>query len=85
MNRSQILGVALATAAASLFSVASIAPVMADEAGMIKCDSSSSCKGHGACKQASTACKGKNGCKGQGFTMQTSEADCSAAQATAKK
>ena len=84
MNRSKILGVALATAAAGFFSLATVTPVMADEATMIKCDKSSSCKGHGACKQVSNACKGQNGCKGQGFTMQKSAADCSAAQASTK-
>lgn len=84
MNRSKILGVALATAAAGFFSIAAVTPVMADEAGTIKCDSSSSCKGHGACKQASNACKGQNGCKGQGFTMQKSAEDCTAAQAATK-
>ena len=84
MNRSKLLGMALATAAAGFFSLATVTPVLADEAGMIKCDSSSACKGQGGCKQASNACKGQNGCKGQGFTMQKSAADCSAAQAATK-
>ncbi|MSR14707.1 MAG: hypothetical protein EXR86_09130 [Gammaproteobacteria bacterium] len=84
MNRSKILGVALATAAAGFFSLATVTPAFADEAGTVKCDSSSACKGHGACKQASNACKGQNGCKGQGFTMQQSAEDCTAAQATVK-
>ena len=85
MNRSQVLGVAFATAAAGFFSMTMSAPALADDAAMIKCDSSSACKGHGACKSASNACKGQNGCKGQGFTMQKSGEDCTTAQAAAKK
>ena len=84
MNRSQVLGVAFATAAAGFFSMAMSAPVLAADAATIKCASSSACKGHGACKSAGNACKGQNGCKGKGMTMQKSAEACTAAQAAAK-
>ena len=50
----------------------------------VKCEHSSSCKGQGACKQASNSCKGQNACKGEGFTMQDSQEACSTAQEAAK-
>lgn len=84
MNRSQVLGVAFATAASGFFSMAMSASALADDAASIKCESSSACKGHGACKSASNACKGQNGCKGKGMTMQKSADDCTAAQAAVK-
>ena len=84
MNRSQVLGIALATAAAGLFATAGIAPAVAADAAGVKCETSSSCKGHGSCKSASNACKGQNGCKGQGFTMQKSADECATAQKAAK-
>ncbi len=87
MMNGKLTGLALATAAAGLFAVGSLGVAMADDttaAGM-KCEHSSACKGQGACKTAANSCKGQNGCKGQGFTMQKSATDCSAAQAAAKK
>lgn len=80
---------AMAILVAGLFAATSMSAVAADktatgDTAAVKCMHSSSCKGHGACKQASNACKGQNSCKGQGFTMQKSQQDCSAAQAAAK-
>jgi hypothetical protein len=80
---------AMAVMVAGLFAAAAMntavaSPAAGDQAG-VKCMNSSSCKGQGACKQATNACKGQNSCKGQGFTMQKTQADCDAAQAAAKK
>ena len=84
MNATRKSAIALATAAAGLFMVAGIGNAYAADSAMVKCESSSACKGHGACKTASNACKGQNSCKGQGMTMQKSKADCDAAQKAAK-
>ncbi len=85
-TRSKLTGIALATAVAGMFTMAHMGTAFAagDEA-KVKCENSSSCKGQGACKQASNSCKGQNACKGQGFTMQKDDATCKAAQAAAKK
>jgi hypothetical protein len=89
MNVKTVNASAMAVIVAGLFAAAAAtaAPVgsPAGDHAMIKCVNSSSCKGQGACKQASNSCKGQNACKGQGFTMQKTQADCSAAQAAAKK
>jgi hypothetical protein len=85
MNVSKLTGIALATAVAGLFTLASATPAFAaGDAAKTKCEHSSSCKGQGACKQATNSCKGQNACKGQGFTMQDSKEACSAAQDAAK-
>jgi hypothetical protein len=85
MNVSKLTGIALATAVAGLFTLASAAPAFAagDEAKM-KCEHSSSCKGQGSCKGSANSCKGQNACKGQGFTMQQDKAACDSAQKDAK-
>lgn len=88
MNVNKLTGIALATAVAGLFSAGA---AFAHDTGhegtdaKVKCEASSACKGHGACKSAKNACKGANACKGEAFTMQKSEADCKVAQAEAKK
>ena len=85
MNLSKLTGIALATAVAGLFTLASAAPAYAaGDVAKVKCEHSSSCKGQGACKTASNSCKGQNACKGEGFTMQQSDAACTTAQAAAK-
>lgn len=81
-------GGTMALMVAGLFATASLPAAAATHdsgTAMVKCVNSSSCKGQGACKQASNSCKGQNACKGQGFTMQPSQEACSAAQAAAKK
>jgi hypothetical protein len=75
--------VALAAAAAVMFSTVAVTAQAADD-GKIKCEGVNSCKGHSACKSANNACKGQNSCKGQGFMMMT-KADCDAAKAKAGK
>jgi hypothetical protein len=37
-----------------------------------------SCKGHSACKTATSSCKGLNSCKGKGF-LEMSQAECTTA------
>ena len=74
---------ALATAAAVMFSSAPLSAANADEA-KVKCEGVNACKGTSACGTATNACAGKNACKGQGFLM-LSQADCDAAKAKLKK
>jgi len=89
MNIKTVNASAMAVMVAGLFAAAAVsaAPLGSTpgDKAMVKCMNSSSCKGQGACKQASNSCKGQNACKGQGFTMQKTQADCDAAQAAAKK
>ena len=59
--------IALATAAAAMFSVAPITTVQAASDANIHCFGVNKCKGHNDCKTASNACKGHASCKGQGF------------------
>ena len=74
-----VSGAAIATAAALLFSVATISTASADEA-KVQCTGVNSCKGQSACKSASNSCKGQNSCKGKGFVEMTQK-DCDAAKA----
>jgi hypothetical protein len=83
MNSRVLSSVALAAAAAVMFS--SVAPTSAHaEEAKVKCQGVNSCKGHSACKGANNACKGQNSCKGKGY-LEMSKADCDAAQAKAGK
>jgi len=79
MNSRIVSGVALAAAAAVMFSTVAASVARADEA-KVKCEGVNSCKGHSACKTAKNACKGQNSCKGQGF-LELSKADCDKAKA----
>jgi hypothetical protein len=83
MSSRMLSSVALAAAAAVLFSTAAVTTARADDA-KVKCTGVNSCKGQSACKSANNACKGQNSCKGQGFQMM-SKADCDAAKAKAGK
>ena len=82
MTSKILSSVALAAAAAVMFSTAAVSTARADEA-KVKCEGVNSCKGHSACKSANNACKGQNSCKGKGF-LEMSKADCDAAKAKAK-
>lgn len=77
----KLSGIALATAAATMFLAAPIAS--ADDAGAAagKCMGGNACKGQSACKTSSNACKGQNSCKGKGFAMMSKE-DCAKAGGT---
>ena len=83
MNSRILTGVALAAAAAVMFSTGAASLARADEA-KVKCEGVNSCKGHSACKSANNACKGQNSCKGKGF-LQMTQAECDAAKAKAGK
>lgn len=83
MKSRMLSSVALATAAAVMFSTVAASTARADE-GKVKCEGVNSCKGHSACKSASNACKGQNSCKGKGF-MEMTKAECDAAKAKAAK
>ncbi len=58
-------GFALAVTAAAMLA---IAPMSAQAYGTKgKCMGANSCKGHSACKTATSSCKGLNSCAGKGF------------------
>lgn len=78
MNARKTSGIALAAAAAALFSTFAGA-VHADEA-KVKCVGVNACKGQSACKSARNSCKGQNAGKGQGFRELTKSA-CHAVKA----
>jgi hypothetical protein len=82
MSSRMLPRVALAAAAAVMFSTVAISTASADEA-KVHCSGVNSCKGQSACKSANNACKGQNSCKGKGF-VEMSKADCDAAKAKAK-
>ena len=82
MNSRKMSSVALAAAAAMVFSMAAVTTAGADEA-KVKCEGVNSCKGKSACKSANNSCKGQNSCKGKGF-LEMTQAQCDAAKAKAK-
>jgi hypothetical protein len=83
MNSRKMTTVALAAAAAVMFSTAFVGTASADDA-KVKCEGVNSCKGKSACKSANNSCKGQNSCKGKGFVEMT-QAKCDAAKAKAGK
>jgi hypothetical protein len=83
MNGKKLSSLALATAAAVMFSTAPLTAAQAEEA-KVKCEGVNACKGTSACATAANTCAGKNSCKGHGFTMLT-KAECDAAKAKLKK
>jgi hypothetical protein len=82
-NGKKLSGLALATAAAMVFTTAPLTAGAADEA-KVKCEGVNSCKGTSACAGANNSCAGKNSCKGQGY-LEMTKADCDAAKAKMKK
>ena len=83
MNSRKMTSVALAAAAAVMFSTALVGTASAADEAKVKCEGVNSCKGKSACKSANKSCKGQNSCKGKGF-LEMSKADCAAAKAKAK-
>ena len=81
-HRKNLSNVALATAAAMLFSTAPLTAHAADTA-KIKCDGGNACKGKSECATATNDCAGKNSCKGKGY-VQLPKSECAAAQAANK-
>ena len=76
---------ALATAAAALFSSA-IAPVaFAADAGSVHCMGINACKGEGKCATAEHSCAGQNKCKGQGWLPVATAEECAAKGGTVAK
>jgi len=84
MNGKKLSSLALATAAAVMFSSAPLTAANAADEAKVKCEGVNACKGKSACGTAANACAGKNACNGQGFLMLT-KAECDAAKAKAKK
>ena len=79
-------GLAIATAAAALFSAGLLATPMAQAAdGTVKCAGANSCKGTSECKTAKNECKGMNGCKGQGWMSAKTAKACTDAGGTVAK
>ena len=76
MNSRKMSSVALAAAAAVMFSTVMVGTASAADEAKVKCEGTNSCKGKSACKTD------KNSCKGQGFTEMT-QAKCDAAKAKA--
>jgi hypothetical protein len=80
----KLTGIAIAAAAAGLFSMGYAAPVLADDMGKVHCEGVNSCKGTSDCKSANNSCKGQNTCKGQGF-KELSKEECEKAKADMSK
>ncbi|MBL0086901.1 MAG: hypothetical protein IPP87_18590 [Ideonella sp.] len=70
-------GIAIATAAAALFSAGLLATSTVQAADMgVKCTGTNSCKGTSECKTAKSECKGQNSCKGMGWVSAKSAKEC---------
>lgn len=84
MTKSRKLSsVALASAAAMLFSTAPLMSANAADAAKVKCEGVNACKGQSACHTATSGCQGQNSCKGKGYLM-LSKAECDTAKAKMK-
>ena len=78
-------GVAIATAAAAMFSMGIVTTSAQAADGGVKCVGANACKGTAECKTAKNDCKGMNACKGQGWVSKKDEAECKAAGGTVAK
>ncbi|MBT3047087.1 MAG: hypothetical protein G8D61_16830 [gamma proteobacterium symbiont of Ctena orbiculata] len=74
ITRRKLASLALASTAATLFSVAPVATVQAGSEANVHCYGVNKCKGHNDCKTATNACKGMASCKGQGFVSMSKHA-----------
>jgi len=83
MHKSKFTGIAMATAAAMLFSTAPLTAANAADAAKVKCEGVNGCKGKSACHTATSGCAGQNSCKGTGYLM-LSKAECDSAKAKMK-
>ncbi|MCM5678940.1 hypothetical protein M8A51_05280 [Schlegelella sp. S2-27] len=72
-------GLAVATAAAAMFSMGLTTTAVQADGGMVKCSGVNSCKGTSECKTAKSECKGHNSCKGQGWVSKKSAEECTKA------
>ncbi|KAA3620541.1 MAG: hypothetical protein DWQ08_15305 [Proteobacteria bacterium] len=75
MSVKKATGLAIATAAASMFAMTAPMSASASE-DTVKCMGVNACKGMSSCKTASSSCKGLNSCKGQGFVAIGSKETC---------
>jgi hypothetical protein len=74
MNTTKKLsGLALATAAAGLFAMATPIAVAVESEAKVECYGVNSCKGKGSCASANNACKAQNACKGEGWVALSKE------------
>jgi hypothetical protein len=78
MNPKKTAGIAMAMAAAGMFSMAPMSATLADSdhEHKVHCYGINSCKGKNDCKSASNSCKGKSSCKGKGFLNVSSKEEC---------
>ncbi len=86
MNR--VSGIALAAAAAGLFTSVSAPLAFAADAvkpTMVHCMGINSCKGASQCKTASNACAGQNSCKGHGWLPAANAKECADKGGTVEK
>lgn len=73
-TRRKFNSLAMASAAAALFTTAPLTAVQAGNEGNVQCYGVNKCKGHNDCKTATNACKGHASCKGQGFVTMSEHA-----------
>ena len=73
-------GLALATAAATLFMAGCASSGAAEQEmkseAMVHCFGINSCKGQTSCKSANNSCKGQNSCKGHGWMPTSTKEEC---------
>jgi uncharacterized membrane protein len=74
ITRRKLASIALASTAATLFSVAPMTSAQAGSDANVHCYGVNKCKGHNDCKTANNACKGHASCKGQGFVNMSKQA-----------
>lgn len=73
-TRREFSRLAMATAAAAIFSAAPVASVQAGSHADVHCYGVNKCKGHNDCKTANNSCKGMASCKGHGFVTMSKKA-----------
>ena len=72
--KEKITTIAMATAAAALFSAAPLTAVQAASDSKVHCYGVNKCKGHNDCNTAKNACKGHASCKRHGFVSMSKHA-----------
>ena len=73
-TKTKLSTIAMAAAAAALFSAAPLTAVQASSDAKVHCSGVNKCKGHNDCKTAINACKGQASCKGSGFVSMSKHA-----------
>jgi hypothetical protein len=82
MSNRKLSSVALAAAAAVMFTTVSV--TAGAEEATVKCEGVNACKGQSACSTANNSCKGENACKGKGY-LEMKKEDCDEAKAHAAR